>query len=330
MMAILLAMNTLPLKIAGIFVASGIGAYLISFAFNGLRRKPGEPSGFSWDSSIELKHVTVDGNRLRYIEVGSGSPLVLLHTLRTHIDLFQKVIPDLAKDFTVYAVEYPGHGWSDIPAADYTPQFFASNVAGFLDALRIERALVVGESIGGTIPLLLAAEKNARISAIVSVNPYDYDRRFTMHAGLMTRIMFGVGAVPIVGGIFMRFRLAAIEAMVMAGGVANRSSLPKEFLREMYNIGVRLGHYQGFLNLIRHLPLWSKAHDVYDQIDVPVLLIYGDEDWSAPTDRERTSSGIPGVQTETVSNAGHFLSLDQPEAFAEHVRAFARYVEASE
>jgi pimeloyl-ACP methyl ester carboxylesterase len=60
-----------------------------------------------------------DGSRLRYFTAGTGPPLVLLHTVRTQLDYFQRVIPLVWDSFTVYALDLPGMGWSDIvPALD--------------------------------------------------------------------------------------------------------------------------------------------------------------------------------------------------------------------
>jgi pimeloyl-ACP methyl ester carboxylesterase len=60
------------------------------------------------------------GPKVRYLQFGQGPALVLMHTVRTQLDLFQRVIPKLATDFTVYALDYPGFGWSEIlPKADY-------------------------------------------------------------------------------------------------------------------------------------------------------------------------------------------------------------------
>ena len=55
-----------------------------------------------------------DGSRLRYFTAGSGPVLVLIHTIRTQLDYFHRVIPQLWGSFTVYAVDLPGMGWSDI------------------------------------------------------------------------------------------------------------------------------------------------------------------------------------------------------------------------
>jgi pimeloyl-ACP methyl ester carboxylesterase len=121
------------------------------------RRPPSSPQQLSWAPEIPIQYVEVAGVRLRYISAGNGLPLVLLHTLRTQLDMFQRVLPTLSKKFRVYALDYPGHGYSDIPNADYSPEFFVRTVEGFLDGLDISDAVLLGESIGGTIALLLAA-----------------------------------------------------------------------------------------------------------------------------------------------------------------------------
>jgi pimeloyl-ACP methyl ester carboxylesterase len=72
------------------------------------------------------------------------------------------------------------------------------------------------------------------------------------------------------------------------------------------------------------MPLWRKAHEVYGRIRVPVLLVYGDRDWSRPAERQATLREIPGARLVTVANAGHFLPLDQPEAVIQQIRTFAR------
>jgi pimeloyl-ACP methyl ester carboxylesterase len=59
-----------------------------------------------------ISELKIDGNRsLRYLKTGNGDPLILLHTIRTQLDYFESVIPQLAKHFTVYAIDLPGHGY---------------------------------------------------------------------------------------------------------------------------------------------------------------------------------------------------------------------------
>jgi pimeloyl-ACP methyl ester carboxylesterase len=299
----------------------------VSFVVEAVRRKPQAPAVLPWAPEIPIRYAEVDGVSTRYIRTGAGPTLVLLHTLRTQLDIFQKVIPQLAREFTVYAVDYPGHGWSDIPKADYTPEFFARFTAGFLEKLRIEDALVAGVSIGASIPLLLAAEQNPRIRGIVSINPYDYGERGIDRANLVAKILFTVAPIPVVGDTVMRLRNSLVEGKVLEGGVADRRALPQAFGAEVFAVGQRPGHYRAFLNLIRHMPLWRKTRDVYSRIRVPVLLVYGDRDWSREGERQDNLREIPGARLVTVENGGHFLTLDRPEAVIQHIRSFAQDLE---
>ncbi|MBS0267952.1 MAG: alpha/beta fold hydrolase [Proteobacteria bacterium] len=106
-----------------VIAGSGFGLWLLSFVVETLRPVPKTPNALSWASAIPVKYVEVGGSKLRYIKSGSGPAIVLLHTLRTQLDLFEKVVPELSKRFTVYAFDYPGHGYSDIPKARYDAAF---------------------------------------------------------------------------------------------------------------------------------------------------------------------------------------------------------------
>jgi pimeloyl-ACP methyl ester carboxylesterase len=207
---------------------------------------------------------------------------------------------------------------------DYTPQLFTGFVAGFLEELEIEAALVAGVSIGATIPLLLAAEGNARVRGIVSINPFDYGKRGADRANAVAKIVFTAGWIPLLGETVMRLRNRLVEGKILEGGVASSEALPTGFREEVFTTGERRGHYQAFLNLIRHMPLWRKAHHVYGRVRVPVLLVYGDRDWSRHDERQQTLSDIPGARLVTVESGGHFLPLDRPEAVVQNIRAFAR------
>src|SRR4029079_18257839 len=149
-------MNNLLWAMA-IFAGVGVGVWLISFAVESLRPAPKTPAKLRWAPNVPIEYVEVGGNRLRYIKSGTGPALVLLHTLRTQLDLFEKVVPELSKHFTVYALDYPGHGYSDIPQTRYDAAFFTAAVEGFLDKLDFRDVTLAGVSIGGSIALVIAA-----------------------------------------------------------------------------------------------------------------------------------------------------------------------------
>ena len=96
-----------------------------------------------------------DGSRLRYLTAGSGPPLVLMHTIRTQLDYFHRVIPQLWDSFTVYALDLPGMGWSDIvPGARYEEPELRAAVVEFVTGLDLHDVTLAGESLGGALSLL--------------------------------------------------------------------------------------------------------------------------------------------------------------------------------
>jgi pimeloyl-ACP methyl ester carboxylesterase len=302
--------------VTGVIIAIGgvAGLVLISYLLEASRRAPSPPERLGWAPDVPIRSITVDGVRLRYIVAGDGPPLVLLHTLRTQLDMFQHIVPQLAGRFKVYALDYPGHGYSDIPNVTYSAEYFVGVVAAFLDQLEIRNALVVGESIGGTIALLLAARQHPAVARVLAVNPYDYDGgRGLRRASLLSSLLFGVNDVPVLGATVTRLRLFPIVRAVFEGGVERRGALSPALARELYRVGNRPGHYQAFMSLVRHWPSWERARAEYGKIGVPVLLLYGDHDWSRPAEREADARAIPGAQMRVALNAGHFLSLDAPD-----------------
>jgi pimeloyl-ACP methyl ester carboxylesterase len=295
-------------------IAALVGVVALSYLIDALRRAPAAPEALPWAPDIPIRQVTVRGIRLRYIQAGSGPTLVLLHTMRTQLDLFQRVIPALASRYRVYALDLPGHGHSDIPAAAYTASFFIGVVADFLDRLEIERAVVVGESIGGTIALGLAARGNARVRAVVAINAYDYDRgRGVQRVSPVSRFIFGVNDVPVLGATVARLRQYRIVKHVLDGGLHRVRALPHPLAREIYRVGDRPGHARALASLVHHWPSWEEERERYRDIRVPVLLLYGEHDWSRPAEREEAARRIPGATSHTVPSAGHFLSFDAPD-----------------
>ena len=98
----------------------------------------------------------VNGIDIHYIERGEGLPLLLVHGFQNSHFTFRPIIDRLAGRFRVLALDLRGHGDSDKPAGPYTIQTFADDVLGFLDALEIERADYLGQSMGGRTGTTLA------------------------------------------------------------------------------------------------------------------------------------------------------------------------------
>lgn len=309
--------------IALIAVACLVAPVLISYVVEALRRRPTAPARALWGPGISINRANIGGVQVRYLKMGRGPNLVLLHMLRTQLDIFQKIIPKLAEQFTVYACDYPGHGWSDIPHAKYAPEDFYRWTEAFLETVDIDEACVVGLSIGGTIALVLAARQNQRVTRVIAINPYDYPPAGGIRSSsLVARLILRPAGVPILGPTLMRLRNRFVSDTIMSGGVASANALSPELRAELYEVGERRGHYQAFLNLLAHEQRWSEARQIYPQIRVPTLLVYGQQDWAPVAQRERTGALIPDVVVKTVADGGHFLSLDRPSELIDLIVPF--------
>src|SRR6266568_9090551 len=114
------------------------------------------------DATLDRVHrATVGGADIRYLRVGRGRPIVLLHTLRTQLDYFSRLLQHLDTGrMEVIAIDLPGHGESSAPPVDYTTDYFADTAAALLNVCEVRDTVVVGESIGGSIALALATRRN--------------------------------------------------------------------------------------------------------------------------------------------------------------------------
>jgi pimeloyl-ACP methyl ester carboxylesterase len=259
-----------------IAAASLVGVVAVSFVVEALRAVPQTPRKLAWAPDIPVQFADLGGVNVRFIKTGSGPNLVLLHTLRTQLDLFEKVVPELAREFTVYALDYPGHGYSDIPQARYDADFFVRVVERFLDALDLRDVTLCGVSIGASVALILAAGRNDRLVRVIAVNPYDYGRgRGMARSSPIGWLITAAAQIPILGETVMRLRHFLILKSVLQGEVADPLNIRPELMKEMYAVGDRRGHYRALISLLRNAASFEAASAAYRSIKLPVLLVWG-------------------------------------------------------
>jgi pimeloyl-ACP methyl ester carboxylesterase len=265
------------------------------------------------DATLTVTTVA-NGHHLRYLAVGAGQPLVLVHPLRTQLEYFQKVIPLLTPRYRVYALDLPGHGHSSAPAdASYDEPFFRHAVQQFLDALDVHDVVLAGESIGGTLALTVASDRPDRIARVVALNPYDYGEQFG--GGIRrSRNGFIIGLFRFFGPWMPEPRL--FLKLVLRGGVVDSAHLPPRLVSELDRAGWRRGHRRAEYRLFKHWRSWLHAASLYDHVAVPVTLVYSEDDWSRPAEREDRAARLGGQQAVMLAGAGHFASLDKPAMVA--------------
>lgn len=259
-----------------------------------------------------------DGETVRVIKTGQGQPLVLMHTIRTQIEYFSEMIPFYAQNYTVYAVDLPGHGMSSInKKINYDEPYLRKSIIDLINKLGLENIVLVGESIGATLSLTIAATIPNKIKQVIAVNTYDYETRYAdgiRRGNFIANFIMWNYSIPINGAIFAALENRFFLSLVMNGGVTNIKKIPTWLMKLFDKTGHRQGY--GYLgrNILKNWRSWAKAPEHYSQIKSPVTLIYGEMDWSRKNERLSTLSKISNAKIETIPNSGHFLSVDNPNA----------------
>ena len=271
----------------------------------------------TWRKGGEIGHVELSSDgRVRYLRVGSGAPLLLLHTVRTQLDHFQLVIPRITDAFTVYAVDFPGMGWSDIvPGASYEEPALRAAVVRVVEDLDLTDLTLAGESMGATLSLTASVELRDRVRRIVAFNTYDFADGIK-RAHLLARIVVGSIRAPVVGPIVAGLDNRQVFKGVMGGGLHDPSQLPDHYLDELRRVGRRPGYPTVARAIYRNLEGLIAARKRCARINVPVTLVYGDEDWSRPSDRQANIESVPGARDLVLPETGHFAALERPEEVA--------------
>jgi len=271
----------------------------------------------------ELFIKLADGEVLRVIKTGHGEPLVLMHTIRTQIEFFSELIPFYAKNYTVYAVDLPGHGQSSInKEINYDEPYLRKSMIDLINKLGLEKITLVGESIGATLSLTIAASIPNKIKQVIAVNTYDYETRYAdgiRRGNFIANFMMWNYSIPINGAIFAALENRFFLSLVMNGGVTNIKKIPTWLMKIFDQTGHRPGY--GYLgrNILKNWKSWAQAPVNYQQISSPVTLVYGENDWSTKEERSRTLNKVPNAKFETIANSGHFLSVDNPIALKQVV-----------
>ncbi|QIX53601.1 alpha/beta hydrolase [Rhodococcus sp. DMU1] len=254
--------------------------------------------------------------RLRYLMGGSGSPVLLLHTVRTQAEHFQHLIPLLLRHHTVYALDLPGMGYSDIvPGASYDEPAMRAGVTRLLMHLDLHEVTVVGESMGAVLALTAAAESAGRVRRVVAINPYDYAGGILRSGVLARGIISGILA-PVIGPRFATIEPKPVMHAILRGGFVDDSALTNEYLDELLAVGKRPGYASVARAVYGALPSLVAARSVYPRVTVPVDLVYGEHDWSRASDRDANNRALPHAEFVQIPDAGHFLSLEKPAVIA--------------
>lgn len=253
-----------------------------------------------------------------------GPPLVLLHGVGDNAFDWRWVMLALASTHRVYALDLPGSGGSAKPLTDYSPAFFTRFVAAFLDALSVDRATVIGNSLGGLVGLRLALAEPERVTALGLVSSAGLGREVTYV--LRSMALPGYGKLAVAWG--KKRPGAAQRAVGRAAQIFARPwDAPREWIKEQYRLARLPGFLEAQLATVRaQVGLKGQREVLVDrlvQLERPTILVWGTRDRVLPYAQAKEAySRLPEGYLELIPECGHLPQVEQPERFVSGLRRF--------
>ena len=209
-------------------------------------------------------------------------------------------------------------GWdgpTSSPGARYEEPQLRSAVVEFVSGLNLQGVTLAGESLGAALALSASIDLKDRVSRVVAFNSYDYPSGLERGNWLARRIISNV-RMPGLGPVFAALEPRPIMRAVLHGGYVDKTKLPADFLDELLRSGRRKGYSKVARAVYRSLKGFTRARERYTQVSAPVTLVYSDQDWSRPAERDQVASSLADVQRITLPRTGHFSALERPNDMA--------------
>jgi pimeloyl-ACP methyl ester carboxylesterase len=246
----------------------------------------------------------VDGLEIGYDDVGTGIPVVLIHGFPHHRGLWSSQVSALVDRARCIAPDLRGFGETSA-IAPYTVDQYADDVLVLLESSRIERAVIVGLSMGGYVAFAFWRRHRARVRGLVLA---DTKAGADSAEGKQKRMDMMALA---------RERGSVAVADAMMPGMVGKSTREKspEIVEAVYRM-LSMAPTAGILGALEAMMNRPDSTETLPTIDVPTLIIVGEEDaLTPPKESEAMRSAIRGSRLEVLAGAGHLTNMERPAAF---------------
>lgn len=264
------------------------------------------------------KSVVAAGRQTNYLEAGAGEPVILIHGSGPGVTAYANwrlTLPVLAEDFHVFAPDIAGFGYTEAAAdEDFTLDDWVGHLAGFLDAIGVGTAHVVGNSFGGALALAMAIRHPERIERLVLMGAVGVS--FPLTPGLDAVW----GYTPSEENMRGLIRLFAHDAALVSD----------EIVRSRYQASLRPGVQEKYAAMFptprqRHIERLASPEGDLAKLDKETLIIHGRDDQVIPLQSSLALNRlIDRSQLHIFGRCGHWTQVEQAARFGSLVRAFLR------
>jgi pimeloyl-ACP methyl ester carboxylesterase len=287
---------------------------LLSFSVGGCASSSAFPLWLDSIQRLPIKSVTVGGHRVAYLDSGQGPPVILVHGLGGSLWNWEYQQAALSASHRLLTLDLLGSGLSDKPDIDYTPQALLEFFRGFMDAVGVDRAALVGNSLGAGLVLGMALAHPERVDRLVLIGGLPAHVRENTASPLIRRTIDSTLPAWLVS-LGNRFTGRGTTRLILEEIVYDPTLLTPAVIDRSYRNRSRPGLIWPLLSLARNLPVWEDTFAKrLSEIRQPTLVLWGAEDRVFPPEVGRElHRTIPGSAFELVPKAGHIPQWEQPD-----------------
>jgi pimeloyl-ACP methyl ester carboxylesterase len=260
-----------------------------------------------------MSKVAVNGINLYYEEEGEGPPLVLISGYTTDMSAWDSIRHKLAKHFHLILVDNRGVGRSDSPDIPYSIEMMAEDIKALMDLLHLQSSYILAHSMGTAIAQTLAIKYPKLIKKMVLANPMIHFRP----------------APSAAFSFFLKMRQQGTSLVAMTEGVmpwlfSNYFLKDSDQVEKVLHIVGTYTYPQSLIGQKRQLEalLHFNSEDWFKKIDVPILVIEGEEDLICPGDAGRMRHEIPKASYLIFRGQAHMEHIEKADEFADAVMNF--------
>ena len=271
------------------------------------------------------QYLNVNQCPIRYREAGSGPVLVLIHCIACYLEEWEPAMQILKEKFRVIALDLPGHGLSGKPDMDYAIGMLAGFLKSFLSAMKLEKVFLAGHSLGGAISLYFTLQHPHLVERLILVN------------SAFTKIPLSIrlGSFRFLPALFRKIPFVFVKASARRTFHDNKQ-IPGRWLEDSHRYINEPGALRVMFSIIRsNITLTGLKKELsgmllkkIDQLAVPALILYGENDRIVPNVNSKLlRQSLPVSECISIKNCGHELQVECCDQFCRHAAAFLNETE---
>jgi len=280
------------------------------------------PDRIEWNPSLTPQTIQIKGHTIFYAVKGEGRPVILIHGYGAGMWVWEKQIAILSHSFRVYALDLLGHGFSDRPKIHYTPEAYIHFLKDFMDGVGIEKATLIGNSMGGGIAWAMAAVFPERLDRLILINCVPPDVLDQVRNDSF-RTLVTIKDIPLLPHLVIANRSRRSIRWILQECVSNIRLITPEILDRQYQLSKIKGTTWVLFSTFKNAEEGTRLKDHLSQIYHPTLLLWGERDLIFPTSvGEGLHRSIKGSKFHIIEKSGHIPMWETPEKVNQAILSF--------